>query len=87
MPTPVRKTPRKSAVVGGLALEINECCGQVFFKREGRGIFFPIDRLRDGKAFTVRVATRRSSSNCGSGPLKCRETLTWSGSVVFTPVR
>lgn len=75
------------ATVGGLVLQIDECCGIVFFKREGRGMYFPIDRLRDGKAFTVRTPLRRSSHNCGSGPEKCRETMAWSASVAFTPVR
>ncbi len=75
------------ATVGGLVLQIDECCGIFLFKREGRGMYFPIDRLRDGKTFTVRSPLRVSSHNCGSGPLKCREKMTWSASVAFTPVR
>ena len=74
------------AVVEGLALGADDCCGQVFFKRERRGIFFPIDRLRDGKAFAVRVSPRVVSGDCSSLPVRCRYKMTWSASVVFTPV-
>ena len=76
----------QKAVVEGLALGADDCCGQVFFKRERRGIFFPIDRLRDGKAFAVRVSPRVVSGDCSSLPVRCRYRMTWSASVVFTPV-
>ncbi len=43
---------------------MDEQSAYVGFKRTGRGIFFPLAQLRDGRA-----------------------KLTWSASVVFTPVR
>jgi len=75
------------AVVSGLALGGRRLLRTGFLKRERRGMFFPIDRLRDGKAFTVRVTPRVVSRDCSSLPVRCRYKQTWSGSVAFTPVR
>ena len=75
------------AVVSGLAIMMFDQDALIAFERKGRGIFFPIDRLRDGKAFTV-TTSRTISKVCSlTGSSGCRRKATWSASVVFTPTR
>ncbi len=71
--------------VAGVEVEQYDPLQQVEFKRQGPGVFFPLDKLRDGESFRIVVPEQTVRDDCGSQ--FCVSTYKWRATISFARAR